>query len=175
MATSVCGSSAAKRTGPRLRRGEYCIRGNVRRHFPRCHDSSRATPEICERELRNRRKRWITQRMSTHCTATQRKSLRHIVNQPSSSILAFACVAVDKSTHDFSHEIRINDDERSRGSAWLLLFVAGQQQSVQGRDCEGANIVYAETFDAIFPVAMTVPALHRKFVNGNYATARNAG
>ena len=59
--------------------------------------------------------------------------------------------------HDFSHEIGINDDERSRGSAWLLLFVAGQQQSVQGRDCEGANIVYAETFDAIFPVAMTVP------------------
>ena len=35
--------------------------------------------------------------------------------------------------------------------------------------------VYAETFDAIFPVAMTVPALHRKFVNGNYATAGNAG
>ena len=48
----------------------------------------------------------------------------------------------------------MNDDEKSRGSAWLLLFVASQQQSVQG---EGANIFYAEMmFDAIFPVVMTV-------------------
>ena len=50
----------------------------------------------------------------------------------------------------------MNDDEKSRGSAWLLLFVASQQQSVQGRDCEGVNILCAEMFDAIFPVVMTV-------------------
>ena len=64
-------------------------------------------------------------------TATQQNAaLRKDIIIEQSSISAFACVAVDKSTHDFSHEIGINDDERSRGSAWLLLFVAGQQQSV---------------------------------------------
>ena len=42
-------------------------------HFSRCHDSSRATPEIFERELHNRRKHWITHRMSTHQTTTQHK------------------------------------------------------------------------------------------------------
>ena len=66
--------------------------------------------------------------------------------QPSArgSVPAYACVAVD--THDFSHEISMYDDEKSIGSAWLLLFVASQPQSVQARDCEGANIkfLYAE-------------------------------
>ena len=50
----------------------------------------------------------------------------------------------------------MNDDEKSGDNAWLLLFVASQQQSVQGRDCEGANILYAEMFDAIFPIVMAV-------------------
>ena len=56
----------------------------------------------------------------------------------------------------------MNDDEKSIGSAWLLLFVASQQQSVQGRDCEEANILYAEMFDAIFPVVMTVATAKRR-------------
>ena len=36
--------------------------------FFRCHDSAHATAEICEWELRNRRKRWITHPMFTHRT-----------------------------------------------------------------------------------------------------------
>ena len=69
-----------------------------------------------------------------------------------SSIPAYACVAVDKSAHDFSHENGMNDDEKSRDSAWLLLFVASQQQSVQNCNCKGPNILYEEMFDAIFLV-----------------------
>ena len=94
MATSVCGRSATKRTGPRLRRVIMRKRSTP---FSRCHDSPRATPEICEREIRNRRKRWITHRMSTHRTATQRKGLRHIVNQPlawrsTTVLLIYTCI-----------------------------------------------------------------------------------
>ena len=76
------------------------------------------------------------------------------------------------SPESFSHEIGMNDDEKSRGGActWLHLFVdvAGQQQSVQGRDstAEG-RILYARCLAPFFPVVMTVPALDRKFVNGN--------
>ena len=57
-----------------------------------------------------------------------------------SSIPAFAC-AVDKSTHDFSHEIGINDDERSRGSTWLLLFVAGHNKAYRAAIAKG-RILY---------------------------------
>ena len=40
--------------------------------------------------------------------------------------------------------------------------MAGQQQSIQGRP--RLQRVYAEMFDTIFPVAVTVSALHRKLV-----------
>ena len=73
----------------------------------------------------------------------------------------------------------MNDDETSRGSAWLLLFVVSQQQSVQGRDREGANILYAEMFDAIFPVVMAVarraiPEICERDAPHVYAPYRNA-
>ena len=41
----------------------------------------------------------------------------------------------------------MNDDETS---ARLLLFVAGQQRSVQGRNCEGANVYTQKRWTPFF-------------------------
>ena len=63
----------------------------------------------------------------------------------------------------------MNNAEEYRGSAWLLLFVAGQQQ---GRDWQSAKGRILYTRKCL--TSLNSSALHRKFVNGNYATAGNA-
>ena len=90
-------------------------------------------------------------------TATQRNAA--LRKDRTEFIPAYACVAVDKSTHNFAHEIGMNEDEKSRGSAWLLLFVAGQQHSIQGLLRKGRIFYTWKCSTPFFPLSWQLRAI----------------
>ena len=81
-------------------KGQTYICRNIEHHFTCCHDSVHATPEFCERDLCNRRTRFIMYYMFMHHTAMQCKCYHHIVNQPCMANYSYTCTYKHADLHN---------------------------------------------------------------------------